>query len=407
MTEPDAYDGLPYLDVFSEDYARDPYPLIEEVRAEGPVARSDRGLEFLEHQTCRELLADRRFNTGMRRLLGAQGITEGPLFDLFVGSLLGAEGDFHRRLRSAIMPYFGAGAVSQLREAARTHVREWLTEAAEAGECDFAEIVGRPLPAALFCHMMGAPVTDTAYVADISERLLKVFTFQPGTGEIAEGAVRDAHAYLEVLIDERRRRPGDDLISAMVKATGDDTLTDAEIMDLAIIVLGGSTDNTNAQMCLNLLALVQHPDAWQALKQNPDLIPSAVLEGVRWKPGFLNGFRTPDSPIEVGGLQLPPDAMINTNVLASNRDPSVYAEPHRFDIERDASAGLNFGHGRHFCVGRPIALVVMEESLRVVLELWSQYEVGDCEIWGSPYSLRTERVPVRFHLDDRAMTTAG
>lgn len=406
MNDTPTDDALPYLDVFSEEYARDPYSLIKAARAQSPVARSDRGLEFLAHKTCQQLLMDRRLNTGMRGLLATQDITDGPLYDLFVESLLGVEGDLHRRLRGALMPYFNARAVNKLREASRHCVREWLTEPAVTGQCDFAEIVGRRLPSTLFCYMIGAPLDDAGHVADLSEGILKLFTFEPGTGEIAEAALLEARDYLAEIIEQRRRHPGDDLISAMIAATGDDKVSNEEVMDLAIAVLGGSTDNTNSQMSLNVMALAENQDAWRALKQDYDLIPTAVLEGARWKPGFLSGFRVPDEQIEVEGLLLPPDTMINTNVLAANRDPSVYPDPDRFDVGRKAAAGLNFGHGRHFCIGRPIALVEMEESLRVALELWSEFEVGSCEIWGSPFSLRTERIPVRFQLEDRILATA-
>ena len=383
---------LPHLDVFSEAYAADPYPLITRARAAGPVARSDRGLEFLRHPTCQRVLMDRRLNTGFAGVLAEQGITGGPMFDLFVSSLIGAEGDLHRRLRGAIMPYFNAGAVQRLRAASRRHVDDWLAEAQEAGTCDFAEIVGRRLPSALFCRMIGAPLRDAPFVAGVSDRILRILTFLPGTGAAAEEALAEAHDWFAELIEERRRDPGEDLLSAMLAASGDDALTDAEVMDLALTVLGGSTDNTNTQMCLNLLALHENPDAWAALRSDRSLVPSAVVEGARWKPGFLAGFRIAEEEIEVEGVAVEPGAMIYTNVLAANRDPAVYDDPDRFDLSRTAPAGLNFGHGRHFCAGRPVAVVEMEEALRAALDRWSDFSVGDREIVGSPFSLRVDRL---------------
>ncbi len=389
-------DHLPYLDVFSDGYATDPYPLIAEARDRGPVARSDRGLEFLRHSTCQKVLMDPRLNTGFAGVLAEQGITDGPMFDLFVGSLLGAEGALHRRLRGAIMPYFNAGAVERLRAASRRHVDDWLSEAEEAGTCDFADIVGRRLPSTLFCHMIGAPLEDASFVASVSDRILRILTFLPGTGAAAEEAFAEAHDYLAELIEHRRRDPGDDLLSAMLAASGENALTDAEVMDLALTVLGGSTDNTNTQMCLNLMALHEHPEAWHALRSDRSLVPGAVVEGARWKPGFLAGLRIADEAIEAEGLVIEPGAMIFTNVLAANRDPVVYTHPDRFDISRRAAAGLNFGHGRHFCAGRPVAVVEMEESLHAALDRWSGFEVGDTEIVGSPFSLRVDRLEVHF-----------
>jgi cytochrome P450 len=393
MSESQPYEHLPTLDVFSEEYARDPYPLISAARAQGPVAHSQRGLEFLDHDTCQRVLMDRRASSGLAGLLRRQGITNGPLYDMFVDGLLGAEGDLHRRLRGALMPYFNAGAVAKLRDFSRAVLRRWLAEEADSGECDFAWVIGRRLPSSLFCHMIGAPLDDAEFVAQVSEGILKVFTFEPGVGEVAERALQDAHGYLSEIVAHRREHPGDDMISAL---TASDGVSDVEILDLAITVLGGSTDNTNAQMCLNLMALAEHPDAWWSLKQDRSLVSAAVLEGARWKPGVLSGFRVPDEEIEAAGLTLPPGVMVNTNVLAANRDPAVYDDPDRFDLHRKVVPGLNFGHGRHFCLGRAISLVEMEEALDAVLDLWAEFDIGSTEIWGSPFSTRTEHVQVRF-----------
>ncbi|MGR7026754.1 cytochrome P450 [Geodermatophilus sp. URMC 62] len=389
-------DELPYLDVFSEEYTQDPYPLIARARAEGPVARSDRGLEFLTHTAGQELLGDLRCNTGFGGVLAQQGITDGPLYEQWVQGLLGAEGELHKRLRLAVMPYFSAGAAKRLRDAAHQHVDEWVAEAEHSGEFDFADIAGRRLPSALFCHMIGVPVSDAPIMADISERMLAILTFQPGTGEIAEQARIDAHDYLRPLVEQRKRQPGDDLISALVSATGEGALSDAEVMDTVSTVLGGSTDNTNTQLCLNLLALAENPGGWRALKADRALVRTAVLEGVRWKPGFLAGFRVPEEEFEYAGITLEPGQLILLNTYAANRDPAVYTDPDRFDVGRKAPAALNFGHGRHFCVGRAIALVEMEETLNVLLDRWSEFSVGDVEMWGSPFSLRVQKAPVRF-----------
>jgi cytochrome P450 len=185
----------------------------------------------------------------------------------------------------------------------------------------------------------------------------------------------------------------------MLAASGEHALSDAEVMDLALTVLGGSTDNTNTQMCLNLLALHENPDAWRALRSDRNLVPGAVVEGARWKPGFLAGFRIADEPLEADGLEIEPGAMLFLNVLAGNRDPVVYDDPDRFDITRKAPAGLNFGHGRHFCAGRPVAIVEMEESLHAALDRWSEFSVGETQIVGSPFSLRVDCLEVHVELD--------
>jgi cytochrome P450 len=405
MSDSTPFDDLPYLDVFSEAYASDPYALIAQARMLSPVARSDRGIEFLSHATAERLLTDRRLNTGMPMLMDQNGISDGPLWNLMVLSMLGAEGDLHRRLRNAVMPYFNAGAAARMRLASRAYVSAWLGETAEAGECDFATVVGRRLPATLFCDMIGAPAEDWEFIADVSEGMLKLFTFQPGAGDLAIAALHDGHAYLAELIEARRRAPGEDLISAMVTASGEDKVSDLEVMDLALTILGGSTDNTRSQMSLNLITLAELPDVWRALKRDRSLVATAVVEATRYRPGQLSGFRVPNEEIEVDGLTLTPEHVVHTNNYAANRDPAAYPDPDRFDIARKQGAPLNFGHGRHFCIGRPIAQVEMEEALNVALDLWSEFEIGDTDIWGAPFSLRTDRVSIHFELDRQALAS--
>jgi cytochrome P450 len=394
---------LPFLDVFSEAYARNPYPMIEGARAQGEVVRSERGLEFLSRRAAQELLFDKRFNTGIARILSFQKVHDGPLFSLFAENLLAVEGEHHRRLRGALMPFFNTSSVECMRQVARTHARAWLREVADAGQLDFAEVIGRRLPAAVFCYMIGAPLEDAEHISRISEDLLKIFTFHPGNDQIAARALRQGEHYVRNLIEARRSKPGSDLVSALLSVSGGDRLRDNEIFELVLLVLAGSTDNSKTQLCENMLAFAAHPRSWQMLKQEPELIPSAVLECIRWMPGFLVGIRVANEDLLFRGVSLTADEAVYSNVLAANRDPSIYSNPHTFDIRRTDTLALNFGYGRHSCLGRGIAIVEMEETLRAALDLWSEFEVtGACNIWGSPFSLRTESIPLSFTIDKKA-----
>jgi cytochrome P450 len=178
-------------------------------------------------------------------------------------------------------------------------------------------------------------------------------------------------------------------------------ISEEEIVEAVVTFLIGSTDTTNAQICFNLEALAAHPEQWRVLKDDPDLVPNAVLECARFNPGVWTVSRSPVEATEYQGIQLEHDDALWPLVFAANRDPAAFDEPGRFDVTRKAKPPLNFGSGIHACVGRHITLVEQQEVVRSALARWSSFEVAESDYVGAMYSHTVSQMTINFEREQQ------
>lgn len=404
-------DDLPYLNVFAPEYATDPHSVIDPVRVVSPLARSERGVEVLAYADCEDLLRDTGLATGFIEMFEASGITDGPAVDAFKFGIVESEGAEHTRLRKAVSPYFTVRKIDSLRATAHELAKSWMAVVAEQGTIDFEAVVGRRLPASLFCMLIGAPLEDSAAMAEYSDGVTRIFQYDPKHRDFIDSRCAALGDYIRRLMGQRRAAPGDDLLSVLVAAQDSGQLTETEVVSMCMVLLGGSTDTTNAQMCMNTLALARHPETWALLHEHPEHVRAAVAEAVRYAPAMISDVRVARQAAEFAGLAIPPGTMLHANIVAANFDPTIFQNPERFDVLRDPGpGGLNFGRGRHFCLGRSLRIMAQEEVVRAMLELWSHFELaGEPGIWRSPFPLRAGVVPLKFELTpdwDRHLASA-
>jgi cytochrome P450 len=404
-------EDLPEIDLDSDDFkhgVEHAEASIAHLRDEGPgMARSQRGLEIFRYDLSVDMLRDTRFNLGMHRRLASMGLTEGAAFDMFVNTLVNREGDAHTRMRKACASWFSPKMAERLRADIRALIDTWLDEAESDDAIDFQTAVGRPLPAAVFCKLVGEPLDLLETYSQLSEDMLKhAAPPQPGYGELIENATLESEVRVRALIAARREQPGDDVVSHMLTYEESGNISEEEIVQAVVTFLIGSTETTNAQICFNLEALAAHPDQWALLKDDPDLVTNAVLEGARFNPGVWTISRSPvEETEEYHGVQLEHYDALWPLVFAANRDPAAFDDPGRFDITRRMpKPPMNFGSGIHSCVGRNITLVEQQEVLRAALDRWSSFEVADSDYVGAMYSHSVNRMTINFK---RERSTVG
>ena len=391
-------DELPYLDVFAEEYAKSPADVIGPVREQSPLARSERGIEALTYSACRAVYRDPSLEVGQRELYTRGGLTEGRFVETFIRNINNVEGDAHRHLRKIVAPYFAPARVEELRAQTRRWIDAWVDEVTDAHECDFMEVVAEHLPARVFCAVIGASVEDAPRVARLSKSMTKFFLGDPANKEEVLGAFDELEGYANELLDARRKVPDDGLLSGLVAAEGRRDLTAADSSTMVITILTGSTDTTSGQLGLAMSALAKNPDQWRALRRDPDLVATAVPELARYAPGVWATARASRTGGVFEGVAVEPRMTVWSNVIAANSDPEVFERPTVLDVsKRSTHPPLNWGFGHHFCLGRFLAGMELEETLRSLTERWSEFELmAEPELLGVPTLVAPASVRLRF-----------
>lgn len=353
-------------------YGDDPTPeqfhqAIAEARRAGPVALGPYCPEVLSYDLVRTVLRDSRFVTPKGLGLVVQGISDGPVWDRVTRLLLHLGGTEHRRLRALVARAFNPGAAERIRAACTAVITELLEEA--TGQCDFVAGIASPYPVPIISSLLGAPREDWAAISDWVTGIAKSQSMAVAENEaLILRSWDDLERYIQGLLDERSRRPTDDLLSELLRAEQDgDRLSHDELIALAVILFLGGTDTTRHQLAAAVQVLVDHPDQWEALGRHPEWVPAAVEEVLRHSPVTLRVLRQTIVDVELGDVTIPAGSLVIANTAAANRDPAVYEDPERFDITRTgAPAMLTFGGGVHYGLGVHLARVELIEALRVL-----------------------------------------
>ena len=220
-----------------------------------------------------------------------------------------------------------------------------------------------PLPAQVICEMLGVPATDTGQFHAWSDTIIA--DWQRDSGEIMT-ALAQLYGYFGALIETKRVQPADDLISGLIAARDDaDRLSEHELTAMCCTLLIAGHETTANQINLSLLLLLEHPGQVATLRADPELIPAAVEELLRCTQlGGLAPARVTTVDVQLGDVVIPAGELVMPLYSTANRDPSVFTDPDRFDITRDAASHLAFGAGVHHCLGAQLARVELQEAFR-------------------------------------------
>jgi cytochrome P450 len=301
----------------------------------------------------------------------ARGITSGPLYDRVLGTILGMEGEEHRRLRGLVSKAFTPRASARMEDTIDAVINELIDQVADGGRCDFVADIARPYPIPIICALLGAPPEDWEQFSLWAEDIFKIVRLDSDLANeqhIVMRAWDEFDAYIDDMIAERRSRLTDDLISELIRAQdGGDRLSNAEMRMLAFSILSAGTDTTRNQLAACMHALCDHPDQLRMLRDNPDLAMPAVEECMRHSPAVCTTLRTVQEDVAFADYTFPAGTFISVNTFAANCDPEVYPRPDRFDITReDPPPILTFGGGAHYCLGANLARTELAGALKVL-----------------------------------------
>ncbi len=386
----------------------DPYRHYRRLREIDPFHRSPLvpGYVLTRYHDVMDALGDARLSSDERNwkrypLIAARrrnmGLPE-PYTDGGTG-MLRIDPPDHTRLRSLVSRAFTPRAIERMRSRVEDLAQQWLARSSNTGEIELVSEFAAPLPVTIIAEMLGVPPEDHERFRHWSDEGVRVLGFGNGD-DIRRSLIAQAElrSYLEEIVEKRRRDPRDDLLSGLVAAEEDgDSLTAGELFAQTMLILVAGNETTTNLISNGMIALLRNPEQMERLRAEPNLIPSAVNEFLRY-----------DSPVQLTSRMAPVDLDFNGHSVkkgdqlvlllgAANRDPAVFTDPERLDVARDEERALSFSHGIHYCLGAQLARLEGEIAFRALLDTFSEIRLVDGPIeWGDNTILRgPKKLPLR------------
>ncbi|WP_409182859.1 cytochrome P450 [Amycolatopsis sp. VS8301801F10] len=362
---------LPY-DPFDPAFLSDPYPTYRKLREESPILRTPAGIWTLTgFEDCSAVLRDPRFGWGDGATVADHFTTaeDGSVVRPFIF----ADPPEHTRIRTLVSKAFAARRVDRMRDRARELANELVGAAVASGTTDLMSAVAHPLPALLLGELMAVePEHEPRFrqlTSDIARGLDPSFFLTPEEIAKRDNGRRELREYFATLVEARRGKPGDDLVSNLVAAEeAGDRLTEFEILVTCTLLLGAGYATTVNLIGNGMLALLRTPGQLEWLRAHRDAIPGAVEEMLRFDAPVQVVSRTVLAEAEIGGTAFQPGEQLMLLLGAANRDPALCEDPEELRVARPASRTLAFGLGIHFCVGAPVARLAAQSAVDALLD---------------------------------------
>ncbi|MFP6564630.1 MAG: cytochrome P450 [Myxococcota bacterium] len=280
-----------------------------------------------------------------------------------------------------------------------------LVKDKDYGECDFVKEVSAPLPIAVIAWLLGVPKSDWKLLFDWTNRIIGAgdpeFQDEGKTSaETATGAMTELFTYFAKMVEEKKKKPADDLVTVFTQVEVDGKKL--ELMDVLawcmIIVIAGNETTRNGTSG-GMLAFIEHPDQLRKLQQEPGLLPRAVEEVVRWTSPIIHFARTATADTELRGQAIRKGQILGLFYGSANRDEDVFDDPFSFRIDRHPNRHLGFGVGEHFCLGAHIARLEMAVAYKHLLP-----RIEEIELTGPVLRLHSalvggvKKLPIRYKL---------
>lgn len=368
------------------------------------IARGEIGYSILRYDDVVAVLRDKRWHSAVPLVIEMSAEATPEFKMRRRESILSAEGDTHVRLRRLVAPAFSPRRADMLRPAMREVVNGLVDRVTTAGRADIATEICEPYPIPIICELLGAPKQDWESFSRWATDVLRVFdnNFRNDMPLIM-AAQDELDVYTRGLIADRRSEPRDDLLTDLIAAEeAGDKLTIEELVMMVEAVIVGGTDTTRNQLGLAVDLLLDHPDEWRRLADDPSVVARVVEETMRVNGAVRATGRVASCDIEYKGVLFPAGTIVFPALATANRDSAVFDDPNRFDIapRETTQPQLTFGSGIHYCLGAALARAELQEALPLLARRMPnirragepRYKVATAGIFG-PTSLPVEFDP--------------
>jgi len=324
----------------------------------------------------------------------------GPEGDMVREMMLYMDPPRHTRYRRLVNKGFTPRMIGLLETGLRTKSELIVDNVIEAGTCDFVIDIASELPLQAIAELMGVPAEDRHKLFDWTNRMIGIDDPEfEGDRDSAGEAAAELYMYANSLAAEKRQQLSDDILSKLLGAEIDgDALSETEFDMFFMLLSVAGNETTRNATSHGMKALLDNPDQFAKLKANPDLLPGAIEEILRWATPVLHFRRTATQDYELGGKQIKEGDKVVIWHISANRDETVFDDPFTFDIERSPNDHIAFGGGgAHFCLGANLARMELNLIFNEILQrLPDMTAAGDAEYLRSNFIGGIKHMPVKF-----------
>ncbi|HET6502781.1 MAG TPA: cytochrome P450 [Amycolatopsis sp.] len=358
--------------VLDGEYIQNPSELEAKLRIESPVRpvwlpQQSRAWLVTRYADVREILTSPRVSKDsvratelLRNFLPEDAPGLDPVHRALEANMLNTDPPDHMRLRKLVGRAFTGRAVARLRPRIEAVTDELLDAMAGRAEVDLIAAFAAPLPMTVICELLGIPEGER----DRFFEWTRITVTAPHHPRLAE-AREEFAAYLVDLIRRKRAEPAEDLLSELIAVSDEgDRLSEDELVSMTMLLVIAGHDTTINLIANGVLALLAEPRQYAALREDPDLVPTAVEELLRYAgPVHIATLRFTAEPITVGGVRIPEGEFVALSLTSANLDAERFEDPEVLDVRRPGGGHVAFGHGIHHCVGAPLARLEAQIAL--------------------------------------------
>ena len=367
---------MKFSDLSSPAFYENPYSFYEQLRSQGALIPLAPNVVITGHYAVVDaLLRDRRMGkTYMQSVVARYGESgpEQPVFQALSRMFLMINPPMHTRLRSLLMAAFNARQIDLLRDTAQSTADSLIDAFEPDAQFDLVSDYALPLPVNVICRLLDVPVEDGAKLGSAASHFGNALEAAPMDAAhlaAANEATQTLERYFKSVVEERRTKPGNDLVSALIRAEeAGESLTEAEIISNVLLLFVAGHETTSNMLGNALIALHRHPGQLALLKDDVSLLPKAVGECLRFDSSVQMIVRTAFEDLEAAGHSIARGTMVFMMVGAANRDPDEFEKPDELDIGRPLQGRLlSFGAGIHHCLGARLATLELETGLGTLI----------------------------------------
>ncbi|MFL2712568.1 MAG: cytochrome P450 [Gammaproteobacteria bacterium] len=419
-------DNLNNLDLFTKGQ---PFNLYKELRDNSPIFFHEpmpmdpepgywafTRYEDIKHVSMNPKIFSSQYATGNMLTQGAEENRHPKLFKSTIDHMLNLDGQMHLNLRKEHMPFFKPGYVDDLRKKVSVKVTELLDIIAPMGQCNLVQQVSQQLPIYTLSEILGIPEEDRQKLVSWMEflELAQYFTYEiikeqnegktestpdPAIIDMFNSMVDEMFDYGRFILKDKRENPSDDLLTAIANAEIDGEKLSDEFLDGSwLLIIFAGNDTTRNTMSGGIKLLHENQTQKDLLMQNQDLIPNFINETVRCVSPVIHMRRTTLEETEINGQRIGAHEKVALWYGAANRDPAIFENPDEFNILRkNADKHLAFGIGRHTCLGKPVALMQLQEFYSQFLSRFQDFEMnGEWKVAPNNFVHAIQEMPIKF-----------